>query len=300
MQPLIKNKLTIQLLCIATIFLAMQTTAIAECTASQNWFIPAEKTNQTEEQVFQSLPRSGFILLGEHHADTAHHQWQLAQIEQLYQQQSKLTIGLEMLPRTSQQALDSWVAGKLTKTEFIEQSGWLEYWSFNFDDYFPILEFARKNKIPLVALNVSHQLLQGIKQVGWDAVPENHREGVGNPAKPLKNYIRKLAKSFTRHGEPGKPVDKIAFLHFLQQQLTWDRAMAEALSKAFAKNTDGLVVGLMGSWHIIDKEGVPHQMADLGHTKVTTLVPWSEHIDCDSVTETFADAIYGLNIQLKK
>lgn len=297
MQTFIKYKFTSRLIYIVVIFITLHSTAFAECTASDNWYIPKEKTSRTDDQVYQSLPREGFILLGEHHANTAHHQWQLKLIKQLRKQQNKLVLGLEMLPRSSQSALDKWIAGNLTKDEFIKASGWLEYWSFNFEDYYPILDYARQNKIPLIALNVSHQLLQGIKQVGWDAVPENHREGVGNPAKPLKNYVRKLAKSFTRHGKPGEPVDKIAFLHFLQQQLTWDRAMAEALSKASMQHSDSLVIALMGSWHIIDKEGVPHQMKDLGHENVTTLVPWSEHIDCDSVTPTFADAIYGLAIK---
>lgn len=289
------SKLFTQLLKIAAFSVAAHSAvAFGQCNISNDWYIPAEGISKTDEQVLPALPAEGFVLLGEHHANTAHHQWQLKIIKTLHQKQRDMVIGLEMLPRSSQAALDNWIAGSLTKEEFIQQSGWLDYWSFNFEDYYPILEYARQNKIPLIALNVSHQLLQGIKQVGWDAVPDNHREGVSNPAKPLKEYIRKLAKSFARHGEPDQPLDKTAFLHFLQQQLIWDRAMAEALSQASRQDKAKLVIGLMGSWHIIDKQGVPYQMTDLGHPQVSTLVPWSEHIDCDSVNTNFADAIYGM------
>jgi len=293
-----KSKLLSKLFFAIVLASALQPSwAEKQCMPSENWFIPADNTIKTKTNFSATLPSKGIILLGEHHANESHHIWQLDIIKTLHKKQDNLIIGLEMLPRSSQQALDDWIAGKLSKDQFIEASGWLNYWSFNFEDYFPILGYARKNRIPLIALNVSHELLQGIKQVGWQAVPENHREGISDPAKPLEGYIRKLAKSFARHGKPGAPIDKMAFLHFLQQQLVWDRAMAEAIDKAKAKSENNLIIGLMGSWHIIDKEGVPHQLNSLGHPKVTTLVPWSEHLDCAAVNPAFADAIYGMQLQ---
>ena len=272
------------------------TFANAQCSFSNDWYIPASNSSQNDRHFLSSIPASGFVLLGEHHANTAHHEWQLKIIQHLYEKEKNMVIGLEMLPRASQKALDDWVAGKLNKDQFVQQSGWLEYWSFNVNDYMPILDYARRHKIPLIALNVSHELLQGIKQVGWQAIPESHREGVGDPAKPPRDYVKKLAKSFARHSTADQPLDKQAFLHFLQQQLTWDRAMAEALSQSAKTSNKQLIVGLMGSWHVIDKQGVPHQLNDLGHNNVTTLVPWSEHIDCESVTPGFADAIFGLKM----
>ncbi|MDX1811906.1 MAG: ChaN family lipoprotein [Gammaproteobacteria bacterium] len=271
--------------------------AAQQCQLSNDWYLPAKALAGTQQQIFSQLPKTGILLLGEHHANTAHHVWQLEVIKAAYQQQKKLILGLEMMPRSAQATLDAWVDSKIDRETFLQQSKWLHYWSDNFDDYFPILEFAQQNHIPLVALNVSQELLQGVSTVGWEGVPPDHREGVGDPAAPGKDYIQKIARSFTRHLTPGAPIDKEAFKRFYQQQLIWDRAMAEALHKTAQQNQDHLLIGLMGSWHIIDKEGVPYQLADLGIKQVTTLVPWSEHINCSSLTPTFADAVYGLTVQ---
>lgn len=266
----------------------------ANCKSSDLWFSPANNQVLEQKNVLESLPNSGIVLLGEHHANSAHHVWQLRMIKQLYKKQKSFAIGLEMQPRSHQDVLDQWIANKLDKKTFLAKSKWFEYWGSNFEDYFPILDYARSNQIPLIALNVSHELLLGIKQVGWSNVPVNHREGVGDPSTPGKNYVMKLAKSFSKHQPKDKPLDKQAFQHFYEQQLIWDRSMAERLSEAVSKSSIKLVVGMMGSWHMIDKEGVPYQLEKLGHPIVTTLVPWDNNFGCEDVTPSFADFVFGL------
>ena len=52
------------------------------------------------------------------------------------------------------------------------------------------------------------------------------------------------------------------FANFVQAQLTWDRAMAEALATAKKDNATALIVGVMGRGHIDHGYGVPHQLSD--------------------------------------
>ena len=63
------------------------------------------------------------------------------------------------------------------------------------------------------------------------------------------------------------------FKRFVEAQLTWDRAMAEALASANREFSNATIVGVLGSGHVEDGHGVPHQLKDLGVTALTTLIP---------------------------
>ena len=70
--------------------------------------------------------------------------------------------------------------------------------------------------------------------------------------------------------------------------------MAEALAAAAKRPGAPLVVGLMGSRHIVHGHGVPHQLKDLGATDLTTLLPWDPSADCKDLVAGYADAVFGL------
>jgi len=84
------------------------------------------------------------------------------------------------------------------------------------------------------------------------------------------------------------------FKRFVEAQLTWDRAMAEALAGAKRKFSDATVVGILGSGHVAEGYGVPHQLEALGVAGVTTLIPVSADAACMLVGTSFADALFTL------
>lgn len=84
------------------------------------------------------------------------------------------------------------------------------------------------------------------------------------------------------------------FKRFVEAQLTWDRAMAEALASANRKFSNATIVGVLGSGHVEDGHGVPHQLKQLGVTALTTLIPVSVHTACKHVGTSYADAIFTL------
>jgi uncharacterized iron-regulated protein len=67
-----------------------------------------------------------------------------------------MLLGLEMFPRRAQPVLDRWVAGELTEAELLTQTEWSKVWGFDPSLYLPLFEFARMNRVPMVALNVVH------------------------------------------------------------------------------------------------------------------------------------------------
>src|SRR5260221_14566965 len=89
-------------------------------------------------------------------------------------------------------------------------------------------------------------------------------------------------------------VQQPEFKRFVEAQLTWDRAMAEALADAKRKFSNATIVGILGSGHVEEGYGVPHQLKDLGVAELRTLIPVSVEAACAHVGGSYADAVFTL------
>ena len=233
------------------------------------------------------------VLLGEEHDNAADHAWQLAVIQRIYATNPNLVLGFEMFPRAAQPVLDQWVAGNLSEADFLARSDWAHFWGFPPGLYLPIFRFARDHHISMQALNVSHRLVHLVGQGGWAALPDALREGVGTPVPPSAAYRQELADVMSGHGGPPMTPDRLA--HFVDAQLLWDRAMAEAIAAHRARTPQSPMVALMGAGHLEGREGVPHQLAALGVADALVLIPVDQA--CKPFAPGYADAIYVVGEQ---
>jgi uncharacterized iron-regulated protein len=262
--------------------------------------------------------KNGVVLLGEFHTNADHHRLQLQALAALHGRGQNLVIGFEAFPRRLQSVLDDWIAGKLSEEEFLKASQWRQVWGYDAGLYMPLFEFARLNRIPMVALNVERSLVARVGQDGWQAVPVAEREGLSDPAPASEGYQRELARVFavkkalgpeglerapTSHEPPPPEPDEAAladamkqpqFKRFVEAQLTWDRAMAEALAAAKRKFADATVVGILGAGHVEEGYGVPHQLEALGIAGTSSLIPASVDEACKVVGTAYADAVFTL------
>jgi uncharacterized iron-regulated protein len=264
------------------------------CLSSGQWYAPAgERTAPiAQPTLLRELAGKRVVLLGEHHDDVDHHRWQLHVVAALHAQQPNLVIGMEMLPRRVQPVLDQWVAGQLTEAELLTRTDWARVWGFEPNMYLPILHFARLNRIPVVALNVDRALVSEIGSKGLAAVPVERREGVSSPAAAREAYRDRLRQVFQEHGSAAG--NQAAFDRFVDAQLFWDRAFAEALAEAAKRPGAPLVVGIMGSGHLAHGDGVPHQLADLGLPGSAVLLPVVSDTPCRDLPPGIARAVFAL------
>lgn len=281
------------------------------CVAPGTWFDPLRDVSLSTPQALARLKAPSVVLLGETHVVPDHHRWHVQTVAQLFAQRPDMILGFESFPRRVQPALDQWVAGKLTEKQFLERSEWDTVWRYDPELYLPLFHFARINKIPMVALNVDRSLLSRVSESGWAKVPASERRGVGDPAPPSRGYIDMLGKVFGRHGnghggENGAPkgpgLEDPRFANFVDVQVTWDRAMAEAaasaLNDARATGRDPQLVAIVGRGHLDYGYGIPHQLADLGVTDVTVAVPWDKLRPCAELRaqgKPPADLVFGLH-----
>jgi uncharacterized iron-regulated protein len=280
---------------------ASASTHAQDCLAPGAWFStesgPVRPIKSGD--VLAQMAQRQVLLLGETHDDADHHAWQLATLGALYLLRPRMVIGFEAFPRSAQPVLDKWIAGGLSERQMLDQTDWEKAWGWPADLYLPLFRFARINRIPMRALNVDRALIKAISAKGWDTVPASQKEGVSRPAAPSPAYLDDLFEVYKLHPEsddPGRDRQSSSFLHFVDSQTTWDRAMAQGLADAARAPDDRnppLVVGIMGSGHIRYGRGVAHQLRDLGIHSIGMLLPVAADRDCAGL-DGIADAVFAV------
>ena len=276
----------------------------SSCLAPAAWYALTESgpARADAETLLREAAQRQVVLLGEQHDSAEDHTWQLQTLAALQLLHPRLVIGFEAFPRRVQPVLDRWVAGALSPHEFLQRTEWDKVWRFPPSLYMPLFEFARLNRIPMIALNVEHSLNDAVSARGWDAVPDDQKEGLSRPAPASPEYEDMLYDVYLAHarsnanGAKKAGRDDPAFRRFVESQLTWDRAMAEALA-ARTSAGDGpapLVVGIAGSGHLRHQYGIAHQLRDLGIREVATLLPSEPVEECGELKRGLADAIFAI------
>jgi len=289
----------------------------AGCAAVGAWLKPGTGATVPADQLLSSLAQRPVVLLGEEHDNAEHHRWQLYTLAALHGRHPDMVIGFESFPRRVQPILDRWVNGELDAQAFLKAVDWPTVWGYDPALYLPLFHFARQNRVPMVALNVDRQLISRVRAEGWAAIPAGEREGLTDPAPAGDAYRHSLAEiyifeqSHMSGEEGGDPhaaapesetppaetdVDSVIgtedFARFVQAQLTWDRAMAEALAMARQHRPNALVVGILGRGHIEYRYGVPHQLADLGIAEAAVLLAVDREAACEALPADVADAVF--------
>ncbi|MDH3715344.1 MAG: ChaN family lipoprotein [Gammaproteobacteria bacterium] len=276
------------------------------------WLDPASGESITAGRLFDRLARKRVVLLGEEHTTEEHHRWQAYVLAALHSRIPDMVVGFEMLPRRAQPVLDAWSAGSLSEEALLKRSDWTGVWGYDAGLYLPLFHFARLNRLPTVALNVDRELVSLVGSRGWQALTVAQRGGLSDPAPASDGYLESLARlhafkqSLGRgHGhasveEPSpEELQEIqsseTFRNFVDAQLTWDRAMAEALAVAYRRDPGALVVGIVGRGHLEYGYGIPHQLADLGVDDVAVLLPITEAAVCDGLDRELATAVFVLD-----
>ena len=162
----------------------------------------------------------------------------------------------------------------------------------------------------MIAINIDRALVARVMREGWAAVPADQRGGLSNPAPAVDDYLNYLAgvivakqrlavtdrsrKEGTRPIEPdlASVMESDEFKRFVAAQLTWDRAMAEALAEARRKRPGSLVVGVLGRGHAQFGHGVPHQLADLGVADTAVVLPVDSDTACEGLPANIAVAVF--------
>lgn len=132
--------------------------------------------------------KGGAVWLGEHHNSQKDHQFQAELLQRLHQARNNkannraapMAIGLEQVQQQFQPILDDYANGKISLEEMKEGVQWEKRWMWDFENYRPIFETAKRLKIQLIALNVDSEDLSEVEKGGYARLPLNR----------LRKYIK--------------------------------------------------------------------------------------------------------------
>ena len=111
------------------------------------------------------------IYLGEEHRNRAHVDAALKILRSLIARNRRPVLGLEMFSWDGQAALDSYLTNpELTTEEFLEKAHWKQNWGGAYEDYEPLISFARNHHLSLIALNPPRPLVREIATDGIEKV----------------------------------------------------------------------------------------------------------------------------------
>lgn len=209
--------------------------------------------------VINQLSKKRVIYVGESHTRYEDHKLQLRVIRELHALGKNISIGMEMFPHTAQQSLDDFIAGTINETEFLKQSKYFKVWSFDYRLYREILNFARANKIPVIALNIEKDKVSKVYQQGGLAglSPEEVATLPVDRDLSMPGYRERIHAVYDLH--PGR--DEKQFSGFFQSQAIWDEVMAQTIADYLSSHPDRQMVILAGNAHVVKDTAIPPRVA---------------------------------------
>ncbi len=103
------------------------------------------------KDAFDWLLGFNVIFFGEEHGSSLSHKAERTLLKGLSKRDPKVVLALEMFERDVQDILNAYLKGKISERTFLKRS---RPWPNYRKDYRPLVEFAKKKKIPVLAANV--------------------------------------------------------------------------------------------------------------------------------------------------
>ena len=144
-------------------------------------------------------PITKIIYVGETHDRFSHHVMELEIIKDLHSRGKKIAIGMEMFQRPFQKVVDDYIEGRIDERAFLKGTEYFKRWGFDYNLYRPILLFARAEKIPVVALNQTQEMV--IRFSVADSIPcQKRRRSLCHPrwTSLMRRTRERLTKVFRR------------------------------------------------------------------------------------------------------
>ncbi len=250
------------------------------------------------ETMIRDMREVPFVLVGEAHDSRSTHELQARIIRALWEQGSRLALGLEMVAAARQDVLTAWSLGLLTEEEFLLKAGWYTTWGFNFGLYRPILIFAKDHEIPLYALDTPREVVAQFQVQDGQILPEETKTIVSepDPAETESRILLRKSLESSRMPEAFKAeVLERMFENLYQAQVDRETDMAGRAVRAQRIEGRKAVV-LIGSGHLLYGLGLNRLVRDMSGQPSKSVVPVSVPSELPSITvsRSLADYIVGL------
>jgi uncharacterized iron-regulated protein len=232
------------------------------------------------------------VLVGEQHDDPETHRAELALLDAVGHSGRGVVLSLEMFERDVQGAVDDYLAGRTSESEFLQRSRpWARYAS----DYRGLVQLAKDRGWRVVAANVPRPLASAIGRGGMavlDTLPPGDRAMAAREIVcPNDDYRRRFLDEMKGHGSggaapaAGDTLPTATAERFYVAQCVKDETMAESSVSASASAAPGtVVVDFDGAFHSDVGEGTAvrvRRRAPAAKVVIVTAVPVADPVAAD-------------------
>lgn len=215
------------------------------------------------ELMLADAARADVVFIGEQHDDPNTHALELAVLEGLTRRSVPLILSLEMFERDVQETLDRYLTGTIAEEEFLKGS---RPWPRYATDYRPLVEFARAQRLRVVAANVPRRLAADVSRGGLGALeslgPDRALAARDFECPTEGAYYTRFVAQMSGHPMPGdeQPTPEQTRARndrFYLAQCVKDETMAESIAAAFAAQSGAprTIVHVTGAFHSDFAEG---------------------------------------------
>lgn len=224
----------------------------------------------TYGQLIDELNKVDLIAVGEQHDSVVHHQMQLQIIKSLFALDERLGVGMEMFQRPYQSVINRYFAGEISEAEFLKQTEYAKRWGYDWQLYREIVVFAKRNNIPLAALNAPAELTKRVKEVGYDNLTADEKKQLGpvdfNVKEHREFWLELLSMMHGTHKATPEQKERS-----YQVMAVWDDYMGRSAADFRKDRQLQRMVILAGSGHIEGGFGIPDRAAKYANASRATI-----------------------------
>lgn len=122
----------------------------------------------------ESLVEQDVIYLGEEHRNQWHIEAALKVLRAMIDRGTRPVLAIEMFGWDGQPAIDRYMGNAdMPREQFLKASHWNQNWGGAYQDYEPLVDFARQSQLPLLALNPPRPLVRKIAMHGLQTVMDD-------------------------------------------------------------------------------------------------------------------------------
>jgi uncharacterized iron-regulated protein len=245
------------------VFLFMNLTVSAQFSVSNYRVFNAAGNTVDLRQIINAASQSDVVFLGENHDDAVAHFLQadlFTKINEAYKEKRNVALSMEMFERDTQLILDEYLKDLITDKKFLDDS---RPWNNYKNDYRPLIEYAKQNKLAVIAANAPRRYVNMVSRGGRETLdklsPEAKRWLAPLPySQPSEQYSKKFTALMGGARSDNHSISKI-----LESQALWDATMAFSISEFLKKQKNALIVHINGSFHTENRLGTAEQLLKL-------------------------------------
>ena len=214
----------------------------------------------TLAQILEAAAAVDVVFLGENHDDATAHALQLQIFQALVERHAKdrrMALSLEMFERDVQTVVNEYLDNLISENHFLLSS---RPWNNYKQDYRPLVELAKTQKIPVIAANAPRRYVNMVSRNGRDSLgalsPEAKKWLAPLPFNAASEaYAAKFRALMGNSQEASMGLNRI-----LDSQALWDATMAHSIGAFLKEQKKPLVVHLNGSFHTENRLGTAEQL----------------------------------------